>query len=102
MKIPSSMPRLKGFRFASEIIVYAVWVYHRFSLSTADVDDLLADRGQGLLTQGFGSRENSEYLLILFSTLASLKPHDPTVTLGPAIRRRRTGHCDQCTKTGAA
>ena len=45
MKIPSSMPRLKGFRFPREIVAYAVWAYHRFALSTADVEDLLAERG---------------------------------------------------------
>lgn len=39
------MPRLKGFRFPREIISYAVWAYHRFALSTADVEDLLAARG---------------------------------------------------------
>jgi len=45
MNIPCQMPRLKGFRFAREIIAYAVWAYHRFALSTADVEDLLAERG---------------------------------------------------------
>lgn len=45
MKIPTSMPRLKGFRFPREIIAYAVWAYYRFALSTADVEDLLAERG---------------------------------------------------------
>ena len=45
MKIPDSMPRLKGFRFPREVISYAVWAYHRFALSTADVEDLLAERG---------------------------------------------------------
>ena len=44
MLIPSSMPRLKGFRFPREIVAYAVWSYHRFALSTADVEDLLAER----------------------------------------------------------
>ena len=39
------MPRLKGFRFPREIVAYAVWAYHRFALSTADVEDLLAERG---------------------------------------------------------
>ena len=43
--MPSSMLRLKGFRFPREIIAYAVWAYHRFALSTADVEDLLAERG---------------------------------------------------------
>lgn len=45
MELPTSMPRLKGFRYPREIIAYAVWVYHRFALSTADVEDLLAERG---------------------------------------------------------
>ncbi len=45
MKLPSLFPRLKGFRFPREIVAYAVWAYHRFSLSTADVEDLLAERG---------------------------------------------------------
>lgn len=39
------LPRLKGFRFPRSIISYAVWAYHRFALSTADVEDLLAERG---------------------------------------------------------
>ncbi|WP_132248369.1 IS6 family transposase [Primorskyibacter sedentarius] len=37
--------RLKGFRYPREIIAYAVWAYHRFALSAADVADLLAERG---------------------------------------------------------
>ncbi|WP_163852198.1 IS6 family transposase [Pseudooceanicola aestuarii] len=45
MTISTSLPRLKGFRFPREIITYAVWAYHRFALSTADVEDLLAERG---------------------------------------------------------
>jgi putative transposase len=45
MKLPSAFPRLKGFRFPREIVAYAVWAYHRFALSTADVEDLLAERG---------------------------------------------------------
>lgn len=39
MQTPSSMPRLKGFRFPREVIAYAVWADHRFALSTADVED---------------------------------------------------------------
>ena len=45
MKIPSDMRRLKGYRFPREIISYAVWAYYRFALSTADVEDLFAERG---------------------------------------------------------
>src|SRR6056300_1317788 len=37
MKIPAEMPRLKGYRFPREVVAYAVWVYHRFALSTAEV-----------------------------------------------------------------
>ncbi|MBF2718239.1 IS6 family transposase [Agrobacterium vitis] len=45
MKLPSSFPRLKGFRFPREDVANAVWVYHRFALSTADVEDLLGGCG---------------------------------------------------------
>ncbi|MEP1539163.1 MAG: IS6 family transposase [Paracoccaceae bacterium] len=45
MNIPADLPRLKGFRYPREVIAYAVWVYHQFILSTADVEDLLAERG---------------------------------------------------------
>jgi putative transposase len=37
--------RYYGHRFPTEIISYAVWVYHRFCLSFRDVGDLLAERG---------------------------------------------------------
>ncbi len=33
-----------GYRFPAEIIQYAVWLYHRFSLSYRDVEELLAER----------------------------------------------------------
>lgn len=45
MTISTSLPRPKGFRFPREIIAYAVWAYHWSALSTADVEDLLAERG---------------------------------------------------------
>ncbi len=45
MPMPATLPRLKGFRFPREIVAYAVRAYHRFALSTADVEDLLAERG---------------------------------------------------------
>ncbi len=35
----------KGHRFPPEIIQYTVWLYHRFSLSHRDIEDLLAERG---------------------------------------------------------
>ena len=37
--------RYHGHRFPAEIIGYSVWVYHRYSLSFRDVEDLLAERG---------------------------------------------------------
>ncbi len=44
MRKPSDMPRLTGFRFPREIIAFAVWAHHHLALSTADVEDLLAER----------------------------------------------------------
>lgn len=40
----ASMQRLRGFRFPRENVAYAVWPYHRFALSTADVEGLLTER----------------------------------------------------------
>jgi putative transposase len=34
----------KRYRFPSEIIQYAVWLYYRFNLSHRDIEDLLAER----------------------------------------------------------
>jgi putative transposase len=35
----------RGFRFPPEVIAYAVWLYHCFSLSLRDVELILAARG---------------------------------------------------------
>ncbi len=45
MNTPTSAPHYKGYRFPSEIISQAVWLYVRFSLSFRDVEELLAQRG---------------------------------------------------------
>ena len=37
--------RYHGYRFPLEIISHGVWLYHRFSLSFRDVEELLAKRG---------------------------------------------------------
>ena len=37
--------RYRGHRFPPQIISHAVWLYHRFTLSFRDVEDLLAERG---------------------------------------------------------
>ena len=38
-------PDYRGYRSPREIIARAVWLYHRFTLSFRDVEDLLAERG---------------------------------------------------------
>ncbi len=35
----------RGYRFPREMISHSVWLYHRFSLSFRDVEELLAKRG---------------------------------------------------------
>ena len=35
----------RGYRFPREVISHGVWLYHRFSLSLRDVEELLAKRG---------------------------------------------------------
>ncbi len=40
----SQAPSYRGYRFPSEIISHAVWLYDRFALSFRDVEDLLAQR----------------------------------------------------------
>ena len=45
MNISLIMPWLKDCRYPREIIAYAVWAYHRFALSAANVEDLLAKSG---------------------------------------------------------
>lgn len=45
MSTPTILPHLKGYRCPRGIIAFVVWRYHLFSLSTADVEDLLAERG---------------------------------------------------------
>ena len=52
----------KRHRFLPQLISYAVWLYHRFSLSHRDVEELLAERGiqkccsSATLSQGAFSR----------------------------------------------
>ena len=46
MTRPASLYKRHG--FPPEIIQHAVWLCHRFNLSTLDVEDLLADRGIAL------------------------------------------------------
>ena len=41
----SAAPCYHGYRFSPLIISHAVWLYHRFCLSSRDAEDLLAQRG---------------------------------------------------------
>ena len=41
----NSQSNYHGHRFPPEIISHAVWLYHRFTLSFRDIEDLLAERG---------------------------------------------------------
>jgi putative transposase len=41
----SESPSYRGYRFPTESIGHAVWLYHRFGLSFRDTEDLLAERG---------------------------------------------------------
>jgi putative transposase len=34
-----------GYRYPSQVISHAVWLYHRFTLSLCDIKELLAARG---------------------------------------------------------
>jgi len=43
MKNHSSL--YKRHRFPPEIIQHVVWLYHRFNLSSRDIEDLMAERG---------------------------------------------------------
>jgi putative transposase len=40
----SDLATYPGYRFPAEIISYAVWLYHVFSLSLRDVELILAER----------------------------------------------------------
>ena len=35
----------RGYRYPPSMISYAVWLYHRFTLSDRDIEELLAERG---------------------------------------------------------
>ncbi|TNF91449.1 MAG: IS6 family transposase [Gammaproteobacteria bacterium] len=40
----NSLPNYRGYRFPPEIFSHTVWLYHRFTLSLRDIEDLLAER----------------------------------------------------------
>ena len=56
----------KRYRFPSEIIQYAVWLYYRFNLSHRDIQDLLAERGITVTYEGLLSDDAIQQLFDLF------------------------------------
>lgn len=40
-----SYPRFSGYRYPAEVIMTAVWLYHRYPLSLRMVEEMLAARG---------------------------------------------------------
>ena len=62
-------PNYRGHRFPAEIISHAVWLYHRFTLSFRDVEDLLAERGIIVFLRG--------HPLLVSEVRARLRPLDP-------------------------
>jgi len=87
MNIPTHMPRLKGFRYPSEIIAYAVLTYHGFALSTTDVEDHLAERGVIV------SREAVRLWVNRFGTFRKLHPAGSPTTK-QQVAYRRSPDCD--------
>ena len=45
MKMNTTAPNSKGYRFPSDSSSHAIWLYFRFTLSFRDVEELLAQRG---------------------------------------------------------
>lgn len=40
----NSSSQYRGYRFSPDIISHTLWLYHRFTLSVRDIEDLLAER----------------------------------------------------------
>ncbi len=55
MKTNTTSPHYKGFRFPSEIISHAVWLYLRFSLSFRDVEEIWRNAGSSSLMKRCGN-----------------------------------------------
>jgi hypothetical protein len=72
----SRTPTYHGYRYPPAIISHAVWLYHRFSLSFRDVEDLLAERGTRVAALFYSLNES-----------AKLAGVEPRAYLGEAARR---------------
>jgi transposase-like protein len=81
-----------GYRFPSEIIQQAIWLYVRFTLSFRDVEDLLAERG--IVVSYEGSAHESALYAPFTRTNAEFKERikaddtDATRWLSPTVIAR--------------
>lgn len=48
-----------GYRYPAQIISHAVWLYHRFTLSFRDIEELLASRGIVVSYETYGNGAKS-------------------------------------------
>ncbi len=71
----------KGFRFPREIISHAVWLYHRFSLTFGDVEELLYGRGVTVLDILVQSRRNKGTVKKFFRKLLKGCEYVPRVII---------------------
>ncbi len=66
------MKTYKRYRYPSQIISHAVWLYHRFTLSFCDIEDILAARGVIV-----SKRRNKKAALKFFRRLFRTQPRKP-------------------------
>ncbi|MFX0543329.1 IS110 family transposase [Roseovarius sp. S4756] len=79
MTKPKQSGAFSGHRFPPEIIAYAVWAYHRFSMSFRDFEDLLTARG----------------VVVSYETIRAWVPKFG-LQYAKAIRRDRPKVADKC------
>ena len=65
-------PFYSGYRFPSDIIQRAIWLYLRFTLSYRDVEELLAERGVEV------SYETIRRWVLTFGPVITRRPRAPT------------------------
>lgn len=75
----------KRHRFPPAIIQHAVWLYHRFSLSHRDIEDLLAERGM----RGFSSPEQAQRALSVHAVVHGLSNLQRNLVSAAFYRLRR-------------
>ena len=76
----------KRHRFPASVIVHAVWLYARFTLSFRDVEEMLAERGVDA---------SNETVRRWFLKFICLEPSPVTAATEPALASGRGGHHDR-------